>query len=92
VEQSFKFDISTTDRLEMKRQNIDVSEIESIFKSKHSYHEPFDGFEYFIGFSNKRKFIHFAFCVHKELAFDYQILQIDLPYEHDIRKYYCQRT
>jgi len=85
----FKFDVSKINLLELKELDIRLTEIESVFKNQYSAYKRFDGFEYLIGFSSRRKFIHLAFREHPSLEYDYELLQIDLPYEEDIRKYYC---
>ena len=90
--EDFNIDFSAIDRLQMKKSNILLDEIRSVFanlNSEYDFSNP--DFDYIIGFSNRRKFIHMAYFVSKNINFEIELLQIDLPYEKDIQKFWCSQ-
>jgi hypothetical protein len=87
--EDFIFDYSDFDFLEMKRLNITMMEIQSVFQNPSSFLGRMDEFQYFISFSSQKKFIQIAFEVSKNSNFDVKLLQIDLPYEKDIKINWC---
>jgi hypothetical protein len=86
----FNIDFSTISALEMKRLNISFEEIRSIFSNPSSFHEPFEDFNYLIGFGSNRKFIQVAYRISKNINFEVEVLEIDLPYEKDIKEHWCK--
>ncbi|MFM7429405.1 MAG: hypothetical protein ACKO1F_05845 [Flammeovirgaceae bacterium] len=86
----FKIDFSFIDRLELKKLNITLDEIQGIFANTKSQLKPFSNFDYIVGFSNRRKFIHIAYKISSDPNYELQALQIDLPYEEDIKSYWCK--
>lgn len=88
--EGFIFDYSDFDFLEMKKLNITMIEIQSVFQNPSSVFDKTDWFQYLIGFSSQRKFIQIAFEVSKNSNFDVKLLQIDLPYEKDIKINWCR--
>ena len=86
----FLFDLSLLDGLELKRLNITLQEIKDVFNAATSKAHPQIGFVYLIGFTSKRKFIHIAYRVAKNIKFDLELLQVDLPYEEDVKNYWCK--
>ncbi|MBY0433666.1 MAG: hypothetical protein K2U26_06115, partial [Cyclobacteriaceae bacterium] len=80
----FALDFSLIDLSALRSQHIRLSEVSSVLKSPTSVLHPQKGFDYLIGFSDQKKFIHIAFRVSGSPKFDLQILQVELPYENDI--------
>lgn len=85
---TYRYDYSKIDRLDFKKVCISESEVNSIFESLKSNNKNFTGFDYIIGFSYKNKFIHIIYNISKNANFEIELLQIDLPHEEDIRKYF----
>jgi hypothetical protein len=86
----YNIDYSLIDRLELKKINVTFEEIQSVFFSPNSHLKPYTGFDYLIGYSNRRKFIHVAYKVSPDPNYELQALQIDLPYEEDIKDHWCK--
>ena len=84
------FDFSLLDRMELRSQNIAFEEISSVFNSKTSKIHPQIDFEYLIGYSGHKKFLHIAYRVHENPKFDIEILQAELPNEEDVKEYWCK--
>jgi len=85
----YLYDFSQIDLVELKQFFINRSEVISVFNNPFSKLEPFRGFLYLIGFSERKKIIQIAFNISKNINFEIELLQIDLPDEKDIKKYYC---
>ena len=88
--EDFILDFAGIDRLELRELNITENEVISVFVNKTSFADYTREFDYLIGFSNRRKFVQIAYQVHKNPKFDIEILQVDLPYENDIKEYWCK--
>ncbi|MCZ8069791.1 MAG: hypothetical protein ACK514_02215 [Bacteroidota bacterium] len=86
----FNIDFSKIDRLEMRDLNISDQEVKSVFDNENSFVKEFPNFTLLLGFSAKRKFFKIAYQVSKNLNFDVEALQIDLPYEEDVKQYWCE--
>ena len=74
----------------MRKADIGVDEVRSVFEnvnSEYDFSNP--NFGYVIGFSVRRKFIHMAYGISKNINFEIELLQIDLPYEKDIQRCWC---
>lgn len=85
----FRLDFSKIDLLELRTMNISADELNSIFTNENSVVKEYTNFTLLLGFSNKRKFIKVAFQISKNSKFDIEILQVDLPYEEDVKEYWC---
>jgi hypothetical protein len=59
----YNIDYSLVDRLEHKKINVTLEEVQSIFSNPTSVLKPHIGFDYMIGYSNRRKFIHIAYKI-----------------------------
>ncbi len=88
----FNIDFSNLQATEMKRLNISFEDIRSVFSNSTSFHEPFEDFYYLIGFSSQRKFIQVAYRISKNINFEVEVLEIDLPYEKDIKEHWCKNS
>ena len=86
----FNIDFSSILWIEVRKLGISMEEIHSIFQNPSSSIASFHGEEFIVGFSSKRKFILAAYQIAKNTNFDIEVLQIDLPYEEDIKKYWCR--
>ena len=87
----FRLDFSKIDLLELRTINISMNEVKSIFLNENSVVKEYTNFTFLLGFSNKRKFIRVAFQISKNSNFDIEVLQIDLPYEEDVKEYWCAK-
>lgn len=87
----FRLDFSKIDLLELRAINISTNEAKSIFLNENSVVKEYKNFTLLLGFSNKRKFIRVAFQISKNSNFDIEVLQIDLPYEEDVKEYWCSK-
>ncbi|HEY9044858.1 MAG TPA: hypothetical protein VIN08_03140 [Ohtaekwangia sp.] len=85
----FNIDFSMIDRMEMRNLNITPDEIVNILNNRSSYFEANEDFIYVLGFSTRRKFIQMAYRVSKNVNFEIEVLQVDLPYEKDIKQNWC---
>ena len=85
----FNIDFSMIDFIEMRKCDITREEIVSILNNRSSYFEQNEDFIYVLGFSIRRKFIQMAYRVSKNANFEIEILQVDLPYEKDIKQNWC---
>ncbi len=88
--EDFIFDYSSLNRIALRKENVSLDEISSVFLSDNSIIHPQKGFDYMIGFSNRKKFIHIAYRVAKNHKFDIEILQAELPNEEDVKEYWCK--
>ena len=77
------------DFIELRNLNITRDEIVSILNNQSSYFEYNDDFIYVLGFSTGRKFLQMAYRISKNANFEIEVLQVDLPYEKDIRQNWC---
>jgi hypothetical protein len=85
----FDIDFSQILWIEIRKLGISMDEVLSIFKNPRSMVAS-HGSEYFVvGFSNKRKFIVATYQIAKNVNFDIEVVQIELPYEEDIEKCWC---
>jgi hypothetical protein len=85
----FDIDFSQILWVEIRKLGISIDEVLSIFKNPSSTVAS-HGSEYFVvGFSNKRKFIVVTYQIAKNVNFDVEVVQIELPYEEDIEKLWC---
>ncbi len=87
----FRLDFAKIDLLELRTINISTNEVKSIFLNENSVVKEYTNFTFLLGFSNKRKFIRVAFQISKNSNFDIEVLQIDLPYEEDVKEYWCAK-
>jgi hypothetical protein len=85
----FNIDFSMIDFIELRNLNITRDEIVSILNNQSSYFEYNDDFIYVLGFSTRRKFLQMAYRISKNANFEIEVLQVDLPYEKDIRQNWC---
>ncbi|MBY0433665.1 MAG: hypothetical protein K2U26_06110 [Cyclobacteriaceae bacterium] len=74
----------------MKKLGISLEEVNQILVNRSSFFESNQEFTYVLGFSEKRKFLQVAYRNSKKPNFDIEVLQIDLAYEKDIKKYWCK--
>jgi hypothetical protein len=87
----FNIDFSLIDRLALREMNISMDEAQSVFSNQNSFHKEYENFIFLLGFSNKRKFIKIAYQIAKNVNFEVEVLEIDLPYEEDIAKFWCNQ-
>lgn len=90
----YLYDFSQIDLVELKQLHINRNEVISVFNNPLSQLKAFKGFLFLIGFSERKKITQIAFNTSKNINFELEILQIDLPDERDwaalrIKKYYC---
>lgn len=85
----YNIDFSLIDLIELRRLNISTSEVRSVFSNDNSFYKDFGDFVFLLGFSDKRKFIKIAYGVSKNLNFEIEVFQNDLPYEEDIKTFWC---
>ena len=88
----FNIDFSNVDFLDFKKLNITFEEINSVFANPTAYHEPQEDFIYALGYGSRRKFVQIAYQILKNSNFDMEVLQIDLPYEKDVREHWCKNN
>ncbi len=76
----------------MRRKGITRKGIESVFDYDNhgARHFVYEDFMYVIAYSKDRKIIHVAYRRSKSIKFDIELLQVELPDEEDIKKYWCQ--
>lgn len=82
-------DFSNIYWFEIRKLGITMEEVIEVVHSSKSALGFIANEEFLIGFSSRRKFIVVSFCVSKNVNFDIEILDIDLPYEEDIAKIWC---
>ena len=87
----FKIDFSRIDLISLRNSGIIFTEVESILGNESSYFEPNGDFDFVLGFSSRKKFIQMAFRISRNVNFEIEALQIDLPDEKDIRECWCKR-
>jgi hypothetical protein len=87
----FNIDFSQIDRLVLRELNISRDEIYSVFSNQNSFHNEYPDFIFLLGFRSKRKFIKIAYQISKKANFEVEVLEIDLPYEEDIAKLWCNQ-
>jgi hypothetical protein len=87
----FRLDFAKIDLLELRTINISTNEVKSIFLNENSIVKEYTNFTFLLGFSSERKFIRVAFQISKNSNFDIEVLQIDLPYEEDVKEYWCAK-
>jgi hypothetical protein len=85
----FNIDFSNIPWIDVRKLGISIVEIYDIFKNPRSTFSIVQGENIIVGFSTKRKFIVATYEIAKNINFDVEVLQIDLPYEEDIEKYWC---
>ncbi len=85
----FDIDFSQIQWIEVRKLGISIREIHDIFKNPSSVFSTVQGEPIIVGFSSKRKFIVATYQIAKNINFDIEVLQIDLPYEEDIKNYWC---
>jgi hypothetical protein len=87
---NFTFDFSGVSWITLRSLGISMKEVMSVFRNPSSAVDRIDDIDFLIGFSDKRKFIMVAYRLAKNSNFDLEVLQVDLPYEKDIKKIWCQ--
>jgi Lhr-like helicase len=87
---NFTFDFSSADWITLRSLGITMKEVVSVFGNPSSVIDSINDIDYLIGFSDKRKFLIVAYRLSKNPNFDLEVLQVDLPYEKDIKKIWCQ--
>jgi hypothetical protein len=85
----FNIDFSNVSLLAMRDLHISVEEVKSVFANPNSIVKGYPDYNFLLGFSNKRKFVKIAYRISKNSNFEVDALQIDLPYEEDIKEYWC---
>ncbi len=87
---SFNIDFRSVNLLELRNRGILVKEIRKIFETENSKYHRFTDFLYVIGYLDKVKFLHIAYVISKSITFDIEVLQVGIPNEEDIKKYWCK--
>ena len=85
----FNIDFSNISWVEANKIGVSIDEVFSVFNNPSSGIGSMDSLEYIVGFSHKRKFIVVAYQIAKNPNFDVEAIQIDLPYEEDVRHVWC---
>jgi hypothetical protein len=85
----FIIDFSGIDFIALRNAGIKFDEVSSIVSNESSFFEPNRDFEYVLGFSSRKKFKQMAFRISRNVNFEIEALQIDLPDEGDIRECWC---
>ncbi len=85
----FNIDFSRINLLELRELHISLEEVKSVFGNPNSFAKEFPEFMLMLGFSSKRKFIKIAYRISKNVNFEVEALQKDLPYEEDIKGLWC---
>jgi len=82
-------DFSNIHWFEIRKMGITMEEVIDVIQSSKSSVGFIVNSEFLVGFTSKRKFIVVAYCISKNVNFDIEILDIDLPHEEDIAKIRC---
>ncbi len=85
----FDIDFSQILWVEIRSLGISIDEVYSIFKNPSSTVASHGSEDFIVGFSNKRKFVVVTYQIAKNVNFDIEVTQIELPYEEDIKKFWC---
>jgi hypothetical protein len=88
----FDIDFSDIPWVEIKKLGISLDEVFSVFENPSSSIASSLAGEFIVGFSNKRKFVVITYKIAKNANFDIEVIQIELPYEEDIKKFWCLRN
>ncbi len=88
----FEIDFSDVPWVEIRKLGISIDEVYSVFKNPNSSVASSTTGEFIVGFSNKRKFVVITYKIAKNANFDIEVIQIELPYEEDIKKFWCLRN
>lgn len=87
---SFNIDFRYVNLLALKNRGILVKEIRKTFETENSTYHRFPDFLYVIGYIDNVKFLHIAYRISKSINFDIEVLQVGIPNEEDIKKYWCK--
>lgn len=96
----FRLDLRSIDLLEEKQNGILQQDIKMILGIENTEFHRFPPIEfpnlpkeaeYAIGYINRVKFLHIAYRISKSVNFDIEILQVGIPDEEEITKYWCRR-
>lgn len=87
----FNIDFRNVNLLELKRVGILSQEIKQLFLTENSNFSVINGVQYVIGYVNQTKFIHVGYTLSKNVNFDIELIDVGIPNEKHIRKYWCSR-
>ncbi|MEQ9302199.1 MAG: hypothetical protein RIF33_26700 [Cyclobacteriaceae bacterium] len=88
----FLLDFVGIDRLKMKDLGIAPSQVANVLLLGNTCVHEFKNPEhmYAIGYFDGIKFLHIAYRISKKIKFDLEILQVGIPNEEDIKRYWCK--
>jgi hypothetical protein len=85
----FDIDFSEIQWIEVRKLGISMDEVYSVFKNPSSSFVFLPGLDFIVGFTSKRKIIVVTYQIAKNVNFDIEVIEIELPYEEDIKRFWC---
>jgi hypothetical protein len=85
----FDIDFSLIQWIEIRKLGISMEEVYDVFKNPNSSITSLLDESFAVGFTSKRKFIVVSYRIAKNVNFNIEVIEIELPYEEDIKRSWC---